>query len=41
MRRTFALALFLATALPGQKLEPEGKAWLNSNKEPADVNVNG
>jgi hypothetical protein len=41
MRRTFVLALILATALAGQKLESEGKAWLNSNKEPADVNVNG
>jgi hypothetical protein len=41
MRRTFVLALFLASALSGQKLEPEGKAWLSSYKEPAEVNVNG
>jgi hypothetical protein len=40
MRRTLALALFLAAAL-GQKVETEGKAWLSANTEPAQVNVNG
>jgi hypothetical protein len=41
MRRVFVPVLFLATALPGQKTETEGKAWLNSNQAPAEVNVNG
>ncbi len=41
MRRVFVLVLFLAIALPGQKVETAGKAWLNSNKEPAAVNVDG
>jgi hypothetical protein len=35
------LVLFLGGALLGQKVESEGKTWLNSNKEPAAVNVNG
>ena len=41
MRRMFARALFLAAGSLGQKSETDGKAWLNSNKEPAAVNVNG
>lgn len=41
MRRTFVLVLFLAATALGQKVEPQGKAWLNSNRDPAAVNVNG
>jgi len=41
MRRMFVLVLFLGIALLGQKTETEGKAWLNSNQAPAEVNVNG
>src|SRR5256886_16212019 len=43
---TFALALLLLcisfpTSLPAAKVEVEGKAWLDSQKAPPEINVNG
>ena len=43
---TFALALLLLiisfpTSLAAAKVEVEGKAWLDSQKDPAEMNVNG
>src|SRR3954470_9722349 len=43
---TFALTLLLLcisfpTSLPAAKVEVEGKAWLDSQKAPAEINVNG
>ena len=43
---TFALTLLLLcitfpTSLPAAKVELEGKAWLDSQKAPAEINVNG
>ena len=35
------LALISAAALPGQKFEKEGKAWLDTKAEPAVINVGG
>lgn len=41
MKYRFVLGLFFAAALLGQKVETEGKAWLNANTAPAEINVNG
>jgi hypothetical protein len=41
MRRPFVLALLFTAAVLGQKVETEGKAWLNANTAPAEMNVNG
>jgi hypothetical protein len=43
---TFAVILLLLyisfpTSLPAAKVEVEGKAWLDSQKDPAEINVNG
>jgi hypothetical protein len=43
---TFVLALLLLcislpTSLPAAKVEVEGKAWLESQKAPPEINVNG
>jgi hypothetical protein len=43
---TFALTLTLLcisfpTSLPAAKVEVEGKAWLDSQKAPPEINVNG
>ncbi|HZR65466.1 MAG TPA: hypothetical protein VFA85_09990 [Terriglobales bacterium] len=43
---TFALALLLLcisvpTSLPAAKVEVEGKAWLDAQKDPPEMNVNG
>jgi hypothetical protein len=43
---TFALTLLLLcislpTSLPAAKVEVEGKAWLDSQKAPPEINVNG
>jgi hypothetical protein len=43
---TFAVTLLLLfisfpTFLAAAKVEVEGKAWLDSQKDPADINVNG
>jgi len=43
---TFALALLLLyisfpTPLPAAKVEVEGKAWLDAQKDPPEMNVNG
>jgi hypothetical protein len=43
---TFAVTLLLLyisfpTSLPAAKVEVEGKAWLDSQKDPAEINVNG
>jgi hypothetical protein len=35
------IALLFASALPGQKVEGKGKAWLDARAEPAEINVNG
>ncbi len=45
-QRMFAVALLLMsisfpTSLPAAKVEVEGKAWLESQKDPAEINVNG
>jgi hypothetical protein len=36
-----ALALTFAVALPGQRVERRGQAWLDARTEPAEINVNG
>ncbi|HTT19501.1 MAG TPA: hypothetical protein VMG82_11170 [Candidatus Sulfotelmatobacter sp.] len=42
---TFVLALLLCISMPisltAAKVEVEGKAWLDSQKDPAEMNVNG
>jgi len=43
---TFALALLLLcisypTSVAAAKVEVEGKAWLDSQKDPAEINMNG
>src|SRR5258708_12857092 len=43
---TFAVILLLLyisfpTSLPAAKVEVEGKAWLDAQKDPAEINVNG
>lgn len=43
---TFGVTLLLLcisfpTSLPAAKVEVEGKAWLDSQKDPAEINVNG
>jgi hypothetical protein len=35
------LCISFPTFLAGAKVEVEGKAWLDSQKEPAEINVNG
>jgi hypothetical protein len=35
------LCIFLPTSLTAAKVEVEGKAWLDSQKDPAELNVNG
>jgi len=37
----WVLAVGLATPLSGQKVDREGKIWLDSKQDPAEVNVNG
>jgi hypothetical protein len=41
VRIALVLALVSAAALIGQKVEKEGKAWLDTRTEPAGANVNG
>lgn len=35
------LAVCLPTSLPAAKVEVEGKAWLDAQKDPPEMNVNG
>ncbi len=41
MRRTIPLAVLLTTAVFGQKVDTEGKAWFSSKTEPPGMNVSG
>ena len=38
---TFLLCISFPTILAAAKVEVEGKAWLDSQKDPAELNVNG